>query len=239
MKRLLSKLGLALGALAMVLAGASLTAGTAAAASCYGPSGCPSRSVSVTVSVGSNGVITLTVSGSGFQISETINFTAYSHGIDVGSTRSNSGGSFSTSIVLPSGLASGQHTLVATGATNGDTASTTFVLNNPTSSAYPCASTSAYQTINGARVVDAAYVSTACLSSGIPAASGGSSTGASSTGSSSSNAATPSATPSAASSASQPLAFTGIDVTILIALAAIALTAGGMLVLSTRRRRAN
>ena len=65
----------------------------------------------------------LTVNGQNFAPNESILLTLFSHGMPLGATASNVGGSFSTRVTLPSSTTPGQHTIVATGAT-GDSAAT-------------------------------------------------------------------------------------------------------------------
>jgi hypothetical protein len=65
---------------------------------------------------------TLTVSGSGYAAGETVNLTLESASVSLGSAVANASGDFTTSVTLPSGF-SGQHTIVGTGATSGESAS--------------------------------------------------------------------------------------------------------------------
>ncbi len=65
----------------------------------------------------------LTVTGQNFVPDESITLTLFSHGVTLGSTASNRGGSFSTQVTLPTDTTPGGHTIVANGAT-GDSART-------------------------------------------------------------------------------------------------------------------
>jgi hypothetical protein len=65
---------------------------------------------------------TLTISGSGWAAGETVILTLESSSFSLGSAIANASGDFSTSVTLPSGV-SGDHTIVARGATSGATAS--------------------------------------------------------------------------------------------------------------------
>jgi hypothetical protein len=108
-------------------------AGPAGAASAavihgYGPGGGTARAT-VTVSIDfATGVITITIIGSQFAGGEKVILVVFSTGTNVGSTTTDASGNFTDTVALPAGLPAGTHTLVATGQTSGDTASTSFVL---------------------------------------------------------------------------------------------------------------
>jgi hypothetical protein len=208
--------------LLMVLAGFLLAAGPASAASSfsqactYGPCGGTGTMAVTSVSQTPKGVTTLNVSGSGFKPGETVDFSVGGH--SVGDVVTNGAGAFSTSIVLPGGLNKGTYTLNAIGTSSGITASAPFTLAMATSGEQPC---TASATSGGAAIVlAAAYSTTACLNTQAPAAN------------------TAQGVPAAAPQASKGLAFTGTDAIATATFGAVAIGLGGVLVMSSRRRKA-
>lgn len=219
MRRVLSGLLVPLFALAgvMLFAGPAWAAPGLAATSCptYGSGSCTGTGT-VTVTVESNGVVILHFIAGGFHPGETVDVTVHSTPVSVGSFTANSSGVVDDSVTLPGGIPAGNHELILVGTVSGVTDTIPFTLSAATAGTTPCA---AAYTTNGSDVVLAsAYIDTACATAIPPAA-------------------TPSAaTPSAAPAPSQ-LPFTGANVATGIAVAAIVLAVGGLLVLSSRRRR--
>lgn len=196
---------------------------TPAAACSYGPCG-GIGVTSIVVSIGPNGIVTLTINGRGFQPGEVVDFTVHSASYSVGSTVASSTGTISASVTLPAGIPAGTHELVALGTVSGVTSTTPFTLTAPTGGLNPC--TTSASTHNSGYVLAAAYQTTACLSQNAPAAGSPSAAG------NMSGAA-------AAPQGSSELPFTGANAATGVAVAAIALMAGGILVLVSRRRRRN
>jgi hypothetical protein len=185
----------------------------------YGPGGCAASLEVTAVTQPPSGIVTLTVVGQNYGPSETVTFTV--DGKFVGSTITNPAGNFATRLVLPAGLAAGGHTLTGVGDTSGKTASATFHLRAPSAAANPCPSAAAYHGASALTVVLAAVYTVACLPTQVPAGAGSGGSGA----------------PAAAAQSSSSLPFTGTDAAALAGAAAFALALGGILVLTSRRRR--
>ena len=188
-----------------------LLAGSTAPVWAYGPG---AASISVTVNQ-SGGRTTLTVTGSGFGPDETVNFVAYPPTTSLGATTSDGAGAISTTLTLPAGFSAGSHTLSATGATTGNNGSAVFNLAQATQPLVPCA---AAATSGSSGIVLAAFYSDPCAATSPPAA------------------------PNAAAAPRAPgsgLPLTGTDAELLAGVGAAALCAGGLMVLSSRRRRAS
>ena len=174
---------------------------------------CQGQSSVSSVSQGKNGQdTTVHDSGSGYKSGEKIDFTVYSTPLSAGSTYAASDGTFSATIVLPAGLAAGNHTLVATGESSGVTSAAPFTLAVATAGVSPCAT-------NAAVVKADTIILAACLST-VPSATPA--------------AATPGV---AATSTGKGLAFTGTDALATTAGGAALIAVGGALVLTVRRRR--
>ena len=184
-----------------------LLAGSTAPVWAYGPG----ANISVTVSQ-TNGPTTLSVTGSGFVPDETVNFTASSPTRSVGATTTSGTGTLAATLGLPAGYSAGTHTLTATGST-GDSASADFTLTQASQPLVPCATAAS---TGSSGIVLAAYYSAPCAATMPPAAPG--------------SAASPKA-----SGTGLPL--TGTDVQLLTGVGAIAVCGGGLMVLSSRRRR--
>lgn len=202
-------------ALTLIFPGRAMAAGMDTCS--YGPCG-GNALISVSgVTQAPNGVVTLSVQGSEWLPGETVEFTADGPVYFVGSAQASSAGDLSISIVLPEGYSAGVHTLSALGSESGRTASTMFTLLAPSAAPTPCASTTAASTVGTASVVLAAFYLTSCptqlplapQAAGAPPASG----------------------------TSPSLPFTGADLTAMSGVAAFVICAGGLLVLSARRRR--
>ena len=225
----------------------------ASAAPAYGPAG-GTAAVSITVSVDpATEVVTVTVSGTGFDPSEVIVIDVFSQGINVGQTHADATGAFSDTVTLPAGLAAGTHTIVATGQTSGKTASASFTL------AQPSGGTSNGDQNgggNGSSTSSPGSGSNGSSGSGTPASSGSGgsgATGSSGSGGSGSSGATGSGSSGAPGSSGSGssgatgsgssagtgsgLAFTGTDTVAVSTVAGIALGRGGLMVLASRRRR--
>lgn len=191
-----------------------LAAGTAPAWA-YGPGG-GSATISVTVTE-SNGIASLTVTGSGFGPDETVQFIAYYPTSSIGATTSTASGTISVTLTLPAGFSAGTHTLVATGTVSGNSGSATFTLPSATAASNPCPNTTS-ATRGGAAagtIVLASFYTAPCLST------------------------TPGlVTPATPRSPGGPtLPFTGAQSGLLASIGAGALGLGGLLVLASRRRR--
>lgn len=76
-----------------------------------------------------------TLSGSGMEPGETVNLQVFSSPIELGTTQADASGNFTATVTLPSSLAAGQHTIVATGETSGTTASFAITVAASTTSA--------------------------------------------------------------------------------------------------------
>ena len=180
----------------------------------YGPGG-GTASVSASVSQQPNGQTSLTVSGSGYGPSETVQFEVFSQGESVGATTSSASGTISTILSLPGGLAAGQHTLTGTGTVSGNSGSTNFVLPLATTNPNPCPA--AFRS-GQSGIVLAAFYSAPCalspLGTHLPASPGTAKGGG-------------------------LLPITGAQVGLLTGLGAGAVGVGGLLVLASRRRRSS
>lgn len=197
---------------------------TPAATCAYGPCG-GTGTISITIHIGPDGIVTITINGSGFKPGEIVDFTVHSASYSVGSTVASSSGTISSSVTLPAGIPAGNHELIALGTVSGVTSTTPFTLSAPTGGLNPC--TTSASTHSSGFVLAAAYQTTACLSQNTPAAANPSAVGNPSAG----------ANPAAASQGSSQLPFTGANAATGVAIAAMALLAGGLLVLVSRRRR--
>jgi hypothetical protein len=214
MRRMLS------GLLFLLLVGGSLLAMVSPASaaaplgtSCYGP--CPPpATLSVTVIYNSNGTITLKATGSGFAPNETVNFWINKPTRQVGSFPADPQGTVIASILLPGAVPPASHDLVAVGVTSGRVATAHFVTTKSSGVVQPCTAAA----VRSSGVVLAAFVVTACFHNQAP----------------------PPAVARALGNGqgSSALPFTGADSAALAGIGAAAIGAGGLLVLSARRRRA-
>lgn len=183
----------------------------------YGSGSCTGTGT-VNPTPGAGGVTNLQVNAGGFKAGETVDGTVHSTPVSVGSFTASSTGVVATTITLPGGIPAGSHELILVGTVSGVTDTIPFTLAAATAGTTPCAA--AYTTHSSNIVLAAAYVDTACATAAPPAAVP--------------SAATPSA---AAPQSSSQLPFTGANVATGVTVAAIALAGGGLLVLSSRRRR--
>lgn len=202
---------LLVGAVFFALAGPAKAAGFSTA--CYGPS-CTTATLSVTVVYNSNGTITLRANGSNFAPDETVDFWISNPTRSVGSFPAGPLGTVTASIQLPGGVPPGNHTLVAVGVSSGKVASAPFTTKVSSGVVQPCTAAA----VHSSGVVLAAFVMTACLSNQAPPPAVARALGK--------------------SQGSSALPFTGADSAALAGVGAAAIGAGGLLVLSSRRRRA-
>ena len=183
----------------------------------YGPGG-GSATLSVTVNQGSNGVDSLSVTGSGFGPSETVQFTASSPSESLGTATSTPSGDVSATLVLPAGYSAGTHTLVGTGSVSGNTGSASFTLTAASGAINPCPRTAA--SASGSQIVLVSFSAGPCLGN-TPGNLPGQ------------------ARPGAAAPGGAGLPLTGAQSETIAAVAATAVCAGGLLVLASRRRRSS
>lgn len=201
-----------LGGVLAIVGTVLLMGGSAAWA--YGPGG-GSATISVSVSQSSTGITTLTVTGSGFGANETVNFVAYYPAENVGAADSDASGNISTTITLPAGYSAGSHTLSGTGSVSGNRGSASFTLAVASQALNPCPSTTGASAGSSGGIVLVSFYTAPCIGSGTPSV----------------------ATPAAPKAPASGLPFTGTDAQLLAGVGAAAVCAGGLLVLSTRRRR--
>ena len=215
MRRILTGLLLVL-AVGLLFSAGSASAASYSQACTYGPCGGTGTLTVTSVTQTPQGITTLKVTGSAFQPGETVDF--YLGNSSVGDVNANATGAFSTTIVLPGGFKAGTYTLRAIGTKSGITAtSNSFTLAGPTAGEQPC---TASATTGGAAIVLAAAVhTTACLNTQVPSVN--TATGAPST------------------KASNGLPFTGTDAVAIAMVGAVALGLGGVLVMTSRQRKAN
>ena len=183
-------------------------------ATCYGPTSCAPATLSVTVVYNSNGTISLKATGSNFTPGETVDFWINHPTRSVGSFQAGPTGTVVASFVLPGAVPPASHTLAAVGVTSGKVASAHFVTTKSSGVVQPCTAAA----VHSSGVVLAAFVMTACFTNQAP----------------------PSAVARALgnSQGNSALPFTGADSAALAGVGAAAIGAGGLLVLSSRRRRA-
>lgn len=110
-----------MGTILAIVAGAVLTLGLAFAASSNAAPYTNQPVLTLSTSTPLEGS-TLTVAGSGFGGGDTINITLHTATYNLGSVTTTGSGTFSTQVTLPAGV-TGQHTIVATDANTGQTAS--------------------------------------------------------------------------------------------------------------------
>lgn len=224
MRRVLALLFVPLLCLGGIATFAAAPAIAAPAAACsYGPCG-GTGTISITITISPNGIVTITIHGAGYKPGEVVDFTVHSASYSVGSTVASPTGTISATVTLPAGIPAGSHELVALGTVSGVTSTTPFTLSAPTGGLNPC--TTSASTHSSGYVLAAAYQTAACLSQNAPAAASPSAVGNT-------------AGAAAAPQSSSQLPFTGANAATGIAVAAIALMAGGLLVLVSRRRRRN
>lgn len=110
----------------------------AAPAFAYGPGGAPTvNSTSSSTTPGGS----LVVSGANFDPDEGITITLHSAPVTLATTTDGASGSFSVTVTIPTDIAPGTHTIIATDA-SGDSASTTLVVTGPTPSPATATATS-------------------------------------------------------------------------------------------------
>lgn len=220
--------------------GASISAPAALAApaaeSCpgYGPGGC-TGSGSAQESDQPDGTTELQGHAEGYQPGERVDGEVHSTAVSVGSWIADQVGAVSFTIVLPAGLAAGNHTLTLLGTVSGVSTVIPFTLPHATAGVTPCAAS--YST--GSRVVlAAAYIPAACISAAPPGQlpSGGQYPSGGQLPAAPGAAAVSGSAPASGAPASQ-LPFTGFNAATAASLGAMAVLAGGLLVLTSRRRR--
>lgn len=191
--------------------------------------------------------ITNNHTGKSWTVSRTVSHCGSSHNASVSGPSPYTGVASST-ITLPGGLPAGSYTLTALGSQSGVTSSTSLTLAQGTTAPQVCKTTSASTAHTSGIVLAAAYLSTSCKTA-LPATAGGPPSSGSNGNAAVGNAA-PTASGSngnaavgnaaigtAAAQGASQLPFTGFNAATFAAVGAIAIGAGGSLVLISRRRR--
>lgn len=117
--------------------GAAGSLGTVGSVVAYAQSAHAATLSSGTTSCVASTGCTMSLTGSGFGPSETVDLTLHSTPSSLGTVSTDHNGDFATTVTIPAGVPPGAHTIVAIGETSGETASFPFTITAETVATVP------------------------------------------------------------------------------------------------------